>query len=291
LERAQFAAANIRSPFLIPDNTMGKKSTIDAPKVNEHIVNWLREYAQNAKVNGFVVGISGGIDSAVTSTLCAQTGFRTLCVEMPIHQAESHVTRAREHIAQLKQRFSNVDNAIADLTPVFEDFRKAVPETADQAKLHLSLANTRARLRMTTLYYFAGIHGLLVAGTGNRVEDFGVGFFTKYGDGGVDLSPIADLLKSDVRALAAYLDVPQAIQQAAPTDGLFGDDRSDETQLGASYDELEWAMAQYETGKSATEFSGREKTVFETYQRLNKANQHKMNPIPVCLVPDALKKN
>jgi NAD+ synthase len=270
---------------------MGKKSTIDTAKVNDHIVNWLREYAQNAKVNGFVVGISGGIDSAVTSTLCAQTGFKTFCIEMPIHQAESHVTRAREHIAQLKTRFSNVDSAIADLTPTFEDFRKAVPETTDEGKLNLSLANTRARLRMATLYYFAGIHGLLVAGTGNKVEDFGVGFFTKYGDGGVDLSPIADLMKSDVRALAEYLKVPQSIQQAAPTDGLFGDDRSDETQLGASYDELEWAMLQSNGGKIASDFDGRQKTVFETYQRLNKANQHKMNPIPVCIVPDALKKN
>jgi NAD+ synthase len=270
---------------------MGKKSTIDAPKVNDHIVTWLKDYAQNAKVNGFVVGISGGIDSAVTSTLCAQTGFRTFCVEMPIHQAESHVSRAREHIAQLKLRFPNVDNAVADLTPTFEDFKNAVPQTADDAKLQLSLANTRARLRMTTLYYFAGIHGLLVAGTGNKVEDFGVGFFTKYGDGGVDLSPIADLMKSDVRALAEYLGVPQSIQQAAPTDGLFGDDRSDEKQLGASYDELEWAMLESESGKVVSDFDGRQKTVFETYQRLNKANQHKMNPIPVCIVPEALKKN
>lgn len=270
---------------------MGKKSTIDAPKVNQHIVKWLRDYAQNAKVNGFVVGISGGIDSAVTSTLCAQTGFKTLCVEMPIHQAESHVSRAREHIAQLRERFPKVEKAIADLTPVFDDFRKAVPETAHKASLELSLANTRARLRMTTLYYFAGIHGLLVAGTGNKVEDFGVGFFTKYGDGGVDLSPIADLMKSDVRALAEYLDVPQSIQQAAPTDGLFGDDRSDETQLGATYDELEWAMLQKEQGKTSADFEGREKIAFQIYENRNRANAHKMNPIPVCIVPEALKKN
>lgn len=270
---------------------MGKISTINAPKVNEHIVNWLKEYAQNAKVGGFVVGISGGIDSAVTSTLCAQTGFKTLCVEMPIHQAESHVSRAREHIAQLKARFANVESAIADLTPTFESFRKSVPEIADQGKLHLSLANTRARLRMTTLYYFAGLHGLLVAGTGNKVEDFGVGFFTKYGDGGVDLSPIADLMKSDVRALAAYLEVPESIRQAAPTDGLFGDDRSDETQLGATYDELEWAMLQNEQGKTADDFEGREKTAFEIYRQRNRANAHKMNPIPVCIVPEELKKN
>ncbi|PWA06504.1 NAD(+) synthase [Flavobacterium psychrotolerans] len=263
---------------------MPKKSTIQVEKVNLHIVNWLKEYAGNAKVNGFVVGISGGVDSAVTSTLCAQTGFKVLCVEMPIHQAESHVTRAREHIEQLKKRFNNVSSVEVDLTSVFQDFKKQVPETTDEHKLHLSLANSRARLRMTALYYLAGIHCLLVAGTGNKVEDFGVGFFTKYGDGGVDLSPIADLMKSDVFALGAYLKVPESILNASPTDGLFGDDRSDEDQLGASYDELEWAMLEDEAGKEANDFTGREKIAFEIYKRLNKTNQHKMNPIPICLV-------
>lgn len=263
---------------------MPKKSTLNIEEVNLQIVNWLKTYAENAKVNGFVVGISGGIDSAVTSTLCAQTGFKVLCVEMPIHQAESHVSRGREHIEQLKKRFSNVSNIEANLTSVFEDFKKQVPVTIDEYKVNLSLANTRARLRMTTLYYFAGINGLLVAGTGNKVEDFGVGFYTKYGDGGVDLSPIADLMKSDVYALGNYLNVPQTILNAAPTDGLFGDDRSDEEQLGASYDELEWAMLEKEAGKTVNDFSGRKKDVFEIYLRLNKSNQHKMNAIPVCIV-------
>ena len=263
---------------------MSKKSTLQVEKVNLHIVNWLKEYAENAKVNGFVVGISGGVDSAVTSTLCAQTGLKVLCVEMPIHQAESHVSRGKEHIEQLKKRFSNVNSILADLTPVFEDFKKQVPDSNDIHKLHLSLANTRARLRMTTLYYFAGIHGLLVAGTGNKVEDFGVGFYTKYGDGGVDLSPIADLMKSDVYALGTYLKVPDSILNADPSDGLFGDARTDEEQLGASYDELEWAMEADELGKKATDFSGREKEVFEIYKHLNKTNQHKMNAIPICLV-------
>jgi NAD+ synthase len=142
---------------------------------------------------------------------------------------------------------------------------------------------------MSTLYYFAGIHGLLVAGTGNKVEDFGVGFYTKYGDGGVDLSPIADLMKSEVYALGAYLGIPESIQKAAPTDGLFGDSRTDEDQLGASYDELEWAMLAYEEGKTITHFEGREKEVFAIYTRLHKINQHKMNPIPVCLIPDEFK--
>lgn len=263
---------------------MQKLEPINAAKVNAQIVSWLREYAENAKVNGFVIGISGGVDSAVTSTLCAQTGMHVLCVEMPIHQAATHVSRAREHISQLKERFSNVESVEADLTPVFENFRNQVPSHSNESLLNLSLANTRARLRMTTLYYLAGIHGLLVAGTGNKVEDFGVGFFTKYGDGGVDVSPIADLMKSDVYDLAQYLKVPESILNAAPTDGLFGDDRSDEDQLGASYAELEWAMIQSEAGKSAADFSGRELAVFEIYNRLHKANQHKMKAIPVCLV-------
>jgi len=268
---------------------MPKKSTLQTEKVNIHIVNWLKTYAENAKVNGFVVGISGGVDSAVTSTLCAQTGFPTLCVEMPIHQAPSHVTRGREHIEQLKRRFPNVTNIEADLTTVFETFKTVVPSDADVDKFNLSLANTRARLRMTTLYYFAGIRGLLVAGTGNKVEDFGVGFYTKYGDGGVDLSPIADLMKSDVYALGQYLKIPISILEASPTDGLFGDERTDEDQLGASYDELEWAMIEDEKGKISSDFSGKEKNIFDIYKRLNTINQHKMKEIPVCLIPKELK--
>lgn len=264
---------------------MTKKSVFQAEKVNTYIVNWLKTYAENAKANGFVVGISGGVDSAVTSMLCAQTGLPTLCVEMPIHQTPSHVSRGREHIELLIKRFPNVTNVEADLTLVFEAFKKEVPTDVDVSKVNLSLANTRARLRMTTLYYFAGIRGLLVAGTGNKVEDFGVGFYTKYGDGGVDLSPIADLMKSEVYALGEFLEIPISILKASPTDGLFGDDRTDEDQLGASYDELEWAMIEDEKKKTPTDFSGREKIVFEIYKRLNTANQHKMNAIPVCLIP------
>ena len=265
---------------------MAKKSTIQVEKVNQHIVNWLKEYALQANVNGFVIGISGGIDSAVTSTLCAQTGLTTLCIEMPIHQDSTQVNRGKEHIEQLKKRFPNVKNDIADLTSVFETFKKEVPSSENEAQLYLSLANTRARLRMTTLYYFAGIHGLLVAGTGNKVEDFGVGFYTKYGDGGVDLSPIADLMKSEVYALGAYLKIPNSILTASPTDGLFGDDRTDEDQLGASYAELEMAMLANEEGKTENDFSNREKEVFLIYKKLNKMNQHKMQNIPVCAVID-----
>ncbi|NND51482.1 MAG: NAD(+) synthase [Flavobacteriaceae bacterium] len=255
----------------------------------DHIIKWLKDYAVNARINGFVVGISGGIDSAVTSTLCAKTGLEVLCLEMPIHQAASHVSRAEEHIAQLKQRFSNVQSARIDLTPVFEEFKTEVSLDGKASTVEMALANTRARLRMTTLYYHAGLKGLLVAGTGNKVEDFGVGFYTKYGDGGVDLSPIADLLKSEVYEIGRYLEVPESIMKAAPSDGLFGDARSDEDQIGASYDELEWAMAMNDLGKTVEDFEGREQEVFKIFKRFHTANMHKMIPIPICEIPDELR--
>ncbi|WP_293870770.1 NAD(+) synthase [Flavobacterium sp.] len=268
---------------------MAKKSKIKVAETNNYIVTWLKEYAVKAKINGFVIGISGGIDSAVTSTLCAQTGLTTLCVEMPIHQEVNQMDRGKEHIEQLKKRFPNVKSTTIDLTSVFETFKKEVSASENESNHDISLANTRARLRMTTVYYFAGIHRLLVAGTGNKVEDFGVGFYTKYGDGGVDLSPIADLMKSDVYQLSDYLEIPKSIQNAAPTDGLFGDSRTDEEQLGASYDELEWAMREVEKNKTADNFIGREKKVFEIYINLNTINQHKMKPVPVCIIPEYYK--
>lgn len=270
---------------------MTNSPNFNSEKVTEHIVKWLLDYTTNAKVNGFVIGISGGIDSALTSTLCAMTGLPTLCVEMPIHQVESHVNRANEHIEHLKRSFSNITSDRTDLTPVFEIFKNQVPTSENEFALNLTLANTRARLRMTTLYHYAGLNSFLVAGTGNKIEDFGVGFYTKYGDGGVDISPIGDLLKSDVRLLSKYVNVPESILNAKPTDGLFGDDRSDEDQLGASYDELEWAMDAMENGKNENDFSGRKADVFKIYERLNRINQHKMQPIPVCKIPKEIKNN
>lgn len=257
--------------------------------VSEFIVNWLQSYAKSSGVKGFVVGVSGGIDSAVTSTLCAKTGLPTLCLEMPIHQAESQVNRALNHIAWLQDQFSNVSMTQVNLTPVFDGLIASLPQVEDEASRFMALANTRARLRMTTLYYFAGLQGLLVAGTGNKVEDFGVGFYTKYGDGGVDLSPIADLMKSEVYALAKSFGIIDAIIEAQPTDGLWGDDRTDEDQIGASYDELEWAMDMQALGKTTSDFEGREKEVFDIYIRLNRANQHKMKPIPVCEIPKEIR--
>ena len=251
--------------------------------IASQIINWIKTYAENARVKGLVIGVSGGIDSAVVSTLCARTGLPTLCLEMPIHQAESHESRAEEHIEFLKAHYPNVNNLKVDLTPVFDQFVTEIPPT-DKSNYEMALANTRARLRMTTLYYFAGLEGYIVVGTGNKIEDFGVGFFTKYGDGGVDISPIADLMKSEVYKLGEYLHIPKSILKAKPSDGLFGDDRSDEDQLKATYDELEWAMLQTEQGKKAEEFRGREREVFEIYTRLNRANQHKMQPIPYCKI-------
>ena len=258
-------------------------------KVTQYIISWLKEYASNAGVKGFVIGVSGGIDSAVTSTLCAKTGLPTLCLEMPIHQEKNQVNRATRHISFLKDHFKNVSSTLVNLTPVFSSLKEAVPKVDNEEDRFMSLANTRARLRMTSLYYFAGLKNLLVAGTGNKVEDFGVGFYTKYGDGGVDLSPIADLMKSEVYAIASFLEINNEIQEAPPTDGLWGDDRTDEDQLGASYDELEWAMNAQEMGKTTEEFHGRKKEVYKTYLKLYKANKHKMDPIPVCMIPEKLK--
>lgn len=255
-------------------------------KIINHIVDWLKEYLETSLQKGFVIGISGGIDSAVTSTLCAMTGYPVLCLEMPIHQAKNQVSRAWNHIDWLKTNYEKIASASVNLTPVYEEFVKVAEKSENEYSYNLSLANTRARLRMTTLYYYAGLNGYIVAGTGNKVEDFGVGFFTKYGDGGVDISPIADLMKSEVYQIAAYLGVNQDIQKAAPTDGLFGDNRTDEDQIGASYDELEWAMKAAEKGQKAEEFTSREREVFEIFTKRNKANLHKMVPIPVCTIQE-----
>lgn len=263
---------------------------METQKVLDHIVDWLKGYCTNAHQKGFVVGISGGIDSAVTSALCARTGFPVLCVEMPIHQAASQVSRGQEHIAELKNQFSSVSSQIVDLTPTFDTIALVLPKSEKDDAIQLALANTRARLRMTTLYYLAGLHGYLVAGTGNKVEDFGVGFFTKYGDGGVDLSPIADLNKTEVYELARALGIVASVQKAAPTDGLFGDDRTDADQIGASYPELEWAMDLVSKGTfDRTMLNERQRVVLSIYENRHRANLHKMVPIPVCEIPPELK--
>jgi NAD+ synthase len=263
---------------------------MDTRGVIDHIVNWLKDYCERTGQRGFVVGVSGGIDSAVTSALCARTGLPTLCVEMPVHQARSQVQRAQEHIAWLTERHPNVRMEVVQLTPVFDQFVAVLP-VPEGGPLELSLANMRARLRMTTLYYFAGLLRYLVAGTGNKVEDFGVGFFTKYGDGGVDLSPIADLTKTEVYAVAREMGIVSSIMEAKPTDGLWGDDRSDEDQIGASYPELEWAMdlRARRVDTRLMSLTERQQQVLAIYDRMHAANRHKMDMPPVCLIPAELK--
>lgn len=249
-----------------------------------HIVAWLKAYQQQANVEGFIVGVSGGIDSALTSTLCALTGADVILLNMPIRQTTAEYQRAQEHIQDLKSRFANVRSYELALTKVFSEFESLMPfEVKEQS---LAMANSRARLRMMTLYAIGQANRCLVAGTGNRVEDFGVGFFTKYGDGGVDISPIADLTKTEVFNLAESVQVVNSILTAAPTDGLWEDGRSDEDQIGASYPELEWAM-DYQGDSS--ELSVREKEVLRIYHGFHAANKHKMEPIPVCLIPSELK--
>jgi NAD+ synthase len=250
----------------------------------EHIVNWLRNYQSKAKAQGFVVGVSGGIDSALTASLCALTGSKTILINMPIRQTEAELNRGLEQMQALQNAHSNVSLLQIDLTQSFGLLESTLG--LDPAQNHLALANTRARLRMTTLYAIAQSNGCLVAGTGNKVEDFGVGFYTKYGDGGVDLSPIADLYKTEVFKLAEHLGVVQSILDAKPTDGLWEDGRSDEDQIGASYPELEWAM---EFNGDETQLESRQIEVLEIYRKLNSANMHKMLPIPVCEIPANLK--
>lgn len=257
---------------------------MDYEKVINHITVWLKDYAVTAKSKGFIIGISGGIDSAVTSLLCAKTGLDVICLEMNIHQNQNEVNRGMAHIHYLEENFPNVRHYSINLTDTFETLKVVLPS---EANAHgLSMANTRARLRMTTLYSVGQANGLLVAGTGNKVEDFGVGFYTKYGDGGVDLSPIADLTKTDVFAIAKHLKVISSIQNAAPTDGLWEDERTDEGQIGATYPELEWAM-RFMADQNVTEenLTEREREVLKIYRGFNRANRHKMVPIPVCIIP------
>ena len=197
----------------------------------DHITHWLADYAHGAGVKGFVLGISGGVDSAVTSVLCARTNMEVHCLQLPIHQALNESGRAENHIRQLKANHPNVTSGTQDLSAVYDTFVRTLPEGTSTDGL--ALANLQSRIRMAALYFHAATRSMLVAGTGNKVEDFGVGFFTKYGDGAVDLSPIADLMKSEVYALGAELGVSDEILRAAPTDGLWGDARTDEDQLGA----------------------------------------------------------
>ena len=251
--------------------------------VAEDISKWIGDYAKKNGIEALVVGVSGGVDSAVTSTLSAMTGIDTIVLNMPIHQDEGQFDLASRHIEWLKAEWGNVSGEIRDLSSTYDEFCSEMGGLSE-----LSRANSRARLRMTTLYAIAGSNNGIVVGTGNKVEDFGVGFFTKYGDGGVDISPIADLYKSEVFAIGSELGIIEEILDAAPTDGLWDDGRTDEEQIGASYDELEWAMKELEN-PSDSEMSDREHEVMSLYIGLHDSNSHKMVPIPVFKMGSAFR--
>tara|TARA_B100000676_G_scaffold36170_1_gene34104 strand:- start:4998 stop:5753 length:756 start_codon:yes stop_codon:yes gene_type:complete len=243
--------------------------------LEKKISNWLLDYIENNNLDSFVVGISGGIDSAVTSTLCAMTGRKTYIIVMPIHQRRDETDRGLEHCEWLKQKYSNVEHLKIDLTSTFDHFKSVFPIDFDDK---LALANSRARIRMSSLYLIAGNKNGLVVGTGNKIEDFGVGFFTKYGDGGVDISPIADLMKSEVYKLGKKIEIIDSIIKAKPTDGLWDDERTDEDQLGVSYNELEWAM-NFKGNES--DLTKNQQNVLSIYRKHRDKNLHKMKNIPV----------
>jgi len=257
------------------------KSKTMTPKQRINIiVRWIRAYARSAKIDTLVVGVSGGIDSAVVSTLCARTGLNVHAVSMPIRQSTKTHSLSMAHGTWLTEQFpNNVLHKTIDLTPAFKQFEKT---TADGVYNELAYANSRARLRMMTLYQIAQSMKGIVVGTGNRVEDFGVGFFTKYGDGGVDISPIGDCMKTDVWAMGRELGLLQSIIDAPPTDGLWEDGRTDEDQLGMTYPELEQAMLHDACSVLPYHVTPGEKKNLRRYREIRATNLHKMLPIPVC---------
>ena len=262
----------------------------------KHISKWIKSYATKNKISTLVVGISGGIDSSVVSALCAETGLKTIVVQMPIRQNKKLDNRSSMQATWLLERYrENVTHMSMDLTPVYSAFEKKVgpfcsTEQEPNEQEQLAFANSRARLRMMTLYQIAQSHGGIVVGTGNRVEDFGVGFFTKYGDGGVDISPIGDCLKTQVWDMGREFGLPQEIIDAPPTDGLWNDDRTDEDQLGMSYPELERAMANDALERQDVyntlplNLPKEERAQLKKYRAIRARNLHKMEPIPVCKV-------
>ena len=245
---------------------------MDTRKKVDFIKNWIKNYVNTmpAKANSLVIGISGGIDSSVSSTLCALTGMKTIVLSMPIKQKSTQHDLSLKHQEWLKKNFSNVEGYTIELDNLFSSFKTSLSKFDNEH----GMANSRARLRMTTLYQVAAANQGIVVGTGNKVEDFGVGFYTKYGDGGVDISPIADCNKSEVWELGKELKILKEIIDAPPTDGLWDDGRTDEGQLGLSYEELEEAMDN-ESSKNR-----------DKYLKIRKANLHKMDPIPVCKIPN-----
>ena len=245
---------------------------MDTPKKINFIRDWIQNYVDSmpVKAKSLVIGISGGIDSSVSSTLCALTGMKTIVLSMPIKQKNNQHDLSLKHQEWLKKNYSNVEGHTIELDNLFGAFKTSLNKFDNEH----GMANSRARLRMTTLYQVAAANQGIVVGTGNKVEDFGVGFYTKYGDGGVDISPIADCNKTQVWELGKELKILKEIIEAPPTDGLWDDGRTDEGQLGLSYEELEEAMNN-ENSKNR-----------DKYLKIRKANLHKMEPIPVCKIPN-----
>ena len=237
----------------------------------KYISNWIKNYADQmpSKAQSLVIGISGGIDSSVSSTLSAMTGLKTIVLTMPIKQIENQHDLSLKHQEWLVKNFKNVEAHTISLDKLFETFSSTLNKFDNEH----GFANSRARLRMTTLYQVAAANKGIVVGTGNKVEDFGVGFYTKYGDGGVDISPIADCNKTEVWELGKELGILKEIIDAPPTDGLWDDGRTDEGQLGFSYNELEDAMTNPDSPHKVK------------YEKIRKQNLHKMDPIPVCKIP------
>ena len=244
---------------------------MEASKKIVFIKDWILNYVNSMpkKAESLVIGISGGIDSSVTSALCAMTGLKTIVLTMPIKQISSQHDLSLKHNDWLKEKFENVESHIIKLDEVFNSFKSSLSNFDNEH----GMANSRARIRMTTLYQVAAKNKGIVVGTGNKVEDFGVGFYTKYGDGGVDISPIADCTKTEVWELGKELNILKEIIKTPPTDGLWDDGRTDEGQLGLSYKELEEAM-ENENSKNR-----------EKYLKIRKVNLHKMESIPVCKIP------
>ncbi len=241
----------------------------DYEVLKNRIVEWLQDYTSRAGITAFVVGVSGGIDSAVSSTLAAETGLPTYSLGMPLLQKEEQESLSDAHLNWLGDNYGNIITEKFDLSNLFEVFRDTMRNYGTE---NLALANSRSRLRMVTLYQVAQQVNGIVVGTGNKVEDYGIGFYTKYGDGGVDIAPIADLYKTEVWELGKHLGVDERIINATPTDGLWDDGRNDEDQIGASYAELEEAM-HYRTGPAV-----------EILDKFSRQNSHKMEPIPTFLL-------
>ena len=254
---------------MLGDDTLGDK-----------IAGWIREYAESNGISTLVVGVSGGVDSAVTSTLCAMTGIKTIALNLPINQDLDQFDLSNAHISWLEDNWENAEGRLIDLSATFRVL--ADDSLSEFSVTDMALANTKARLRMTTLYAISASNNGIVVGTGNKVEDFGVGFYTKYGDGGVDISPIADLMKSEVYQLGHELGVLKDILVSSPTDGLWEDGRTDEDQIGATYEELEWAMEQ-SSSTGDMDWTPRQIEVMRIFNKFNTQNSHKMNPIPVYI--------